>query len=235
MTKTFQSRQKVKIGLVTIGQSPREDIVSEMRNILGGNIEILQSGALDGLTRLEINRLQPRKTEFPLLTRLNDGTSVIVGKKKIVPLLNQRIADLEHIGTVLIALLCTEEFEGLISKQPLVLPWNIMQQTIDAIHPAGKLGILIPMEEQQQAMQKKWGKTGVKFILEPVNPYEDRTQLKKRLMKLCEEVELVVLDCFGYNSKFQNQIYSISKKPVILPQTIVAEYIKGMIIGSDKK
>jgi hypothetical protein len=33
---------KTKVGLVTIGQSPREDVVGEIRKILGPGIEIIQ-------------------------------------------------------------------------------------------------------------------------------------------------------------------------------------------------
>ena len=37
-----------KIGMITVGQSPRDDIVPAMSRILGPGIEILQKGALDG-------------------------------------------------------------------------------------------------------------------------------------------------------------------------------------------
>ena len=47
------------IGLVTIGQSPRSDVVPDMAAILGPAVEIREAGALDGLARSEIDALAP--------------------------------------------------------------------------------------------------------------------------------------------------------------------------------
>ena len=40
-----------KVGLITVGQAPRSDVVPDMAAILGGGVEIVEAGALDGLTR----------------------------------------------------------------------------------------------------------------------------------------------------------------------------------------
>ena len=49
-----------KVGLITVGQSPRSDVVPDMAAILGGDVEILEAGALDGLSREQIAPLAPR-------------------------------------------------------------------------------------------------------------------------------------------------------------------------------
>ena len=36
-----------KIGILTIGQSPRPDVVGEFSRVLGGEYEIIEKGALD--------------------------------------------------------------------------------------------------------------------------------------------------------------------------------------------
>ena len=38
------------IGIVTIGQTPREDVVEEMKSFFGEGINILERGVLDGLS-----------------------------------------------------------------------------------------------------------------------------------------------------------------------------------------
>ena len=48
-----------KVGLITVGQSPRSDVVPDMAAILGGDVEILEAGALDGLSREQIAPLAP--------------------------------------------------------------------------------------------------------------------------------------------------------------------------------
>ena len=47
---------KKKIGAITIGQSPRIDVIPEMQEILGENVIILEAGALDGLTKKDIEK-----------------------------------------------------------------------------------------------------------------------------------------------------------------------------------
>lgn len=42
------------IGMVTIGQSPRDDLHEEICNELDEKFQIVQAGALDGLQREEI-------------------------------------------------------------------------------------------------------------------------------------------------------------------------------------
>ena len=49
------------IGMITIGQSPRVDVVPEIREILGDGIEVLEAGALDGLSLEEVKGFSPRK------------------------------------------------------------------------------------------------------------------------------------------------------------------------------
>ena len=71
-----------KVGLITVGQSPRSDVVPDMAAILGGDVEILEAGALDGLSREQIAPLAPEGDDEILVTRLADGSSVFVGKRR---------------------------------------------------------------------------------------------------------------------------------------------------------
>ena len=45
------------VGLVTIGQSPRPDIVPDMAAIIGPGVDIREAGALDGLSRADVEAL----------------------------------------------------------------------------------------------------------------------------------------------------------------------------------
>ena len=57
-----------KIGAITVGQTPRTDLIPEIAPILGDSIEIIQMGGLDGLTKEEIQTMTPapgERTEAP--------------------------------------------------------------------------------------------------------------------------------------------------------------------------
>lgn len=49
-----------RVGMITVGQSPRDDIVPNMSQVLGANIEVFENGALDGLSMEEIRSLAPK-------------------------------------------------------------------------------------------------------------------------------------------------------------------------------
>ena len=58
-----EERDMTKVGLITVGQSPRSDVVPDMAAILGGDVEIVEAGALDGLEpRADRARSPPRAT-----------------------------------------------------------------------------------------------------------------------------------------------------------------------------
>ena len=110
------------IGLVTIGQSPRVDVVPEMAAVMGPGVEVREAGALDGLSGAEIAALAPTGDDEILVTRLADGTSVFLGKQKIVGHVEARIAALEREGVTVTALLCTGAFPPLRATRALIQP-----------------------------------------------------------------------------------------------------------------
>jgi len=48
-----------KLGLITIGQSPRTDVTPDLIPIFGPDIQLCQAGALDGMTAQEIAAFAP--------------------------------------------------------------------------------------------------------------------------------------------------------------------------------
>lgn len=216
-----------KIGLIAIGQSPREDIISEMKKILGSGIKIIERGALDDLTREEIFGLKPVSREYPLITRLKDSTTVIVSKQKIIPLVQKQITILEKQNVELISLLCTENFRGLKSSKLLLLPAKILISTVSAMTPRGKILILVPLSAQKRQAHKKWRKTGLKIqceVLSPAYTVDEFIKVRERMKKL--NVDLIVADCFGYDKKLQARLRQITNTPVIIPRILMAQTIK---------
>ena len=83
---------------MTIGQSPRPDVVPDMAAVIGPGAEIREGGALDGLSRAEIDALAPQGDDEILVSRLRDGAPVFLGRQRIEGLLEARIAALEREG-----------------------------------------------------------------------------------------------------------------------------------------
>src|SRR5438105_15754697 len=100
------------LGLVTIGQAPRDDVVASMFGARPPD-GLVQAGALDELRPDEIAALTPGSTDVLLVSRLRDGTEVTLGKPKLLPLLEGAIGRCESAGAELVCVLCTGEFPPL--------------------------------------------------------------------------------------------------------------------------
>ena len=63
----------MKIGALTIGQSPRNDLIPEIEAFFKG-AEIIQLGALDGLSKEQIADLAPSGDDEILVSKLKDDS-----------------------------------------------------------------------------------------------------------------------------------------------------------------
>ncbi len=213
-----------KIGAITIGQSPRTDVIPEMQEIFGENVNILEAGALDGLTKEEIEEFKPGENDYVLVSRLNDGSHVKFGKSYIIPRLQNCINNLEKSGVELIIVICTGYFGNVLtSRVPLIYPQKILYSLVPNLAVNKRIGVIVPEEEQIDQMGKKWEEAGLEVKAVSGSPYKGTEEIKKAAEKLKDEnVDIIVLDCIGYNRRMKQEVEKIVKKPVVLSRTMVA-------------
>ena len=136
---------KMKVGAITIGQSPRADVVQELLPLMGEQVELIQAGALDGLTREDIQAFAPGPEDYTLISRLRDGSSVMFAERHILPQLQQCIDRLEEQGVNLILFLCTGDFPAVFhSKVPLIFPCKVLNGLVSALSNRGKIAVVVP-------------------------------------------------------------------------------------------
>jgi protein AroM len=217
----------MKIGMVTIGQSPRNDVITEIRGILGP-VEIVESGCLDELTKEQIETLKPKEGEPFLVTLLRDGSSVQVSREKATNLLEQRIKEFENKDITLIVLLCTGDFPNLKSKKLMIEPGKLIRKIVQGmLTKEKKLGVIIPSSEQIGQTKKKWG--DVNPVVAVASPYENPEQIQQAAKTLLtKNVDLTVLDCIGYTRQMKQKVKEITGKPVILACTVIARVTREL-------
>ncbi len=217
----------MKIGMITVGQSPRNDVITEIRGILGP-VEIVESGCLDELTEEQIESLKPKEGEPFLVTLLRDGSSVQVSKEKTTNLLQQRIKELENEDVTLIVLLCTGDFTNLKSRKLIIEPGRLIRKIVQGmLTEEKKLGVIIPSSEQIEQTKKKWG--AVDPVVAVTSPYENPEQIQQAAKTLLtKNVDLTVLDCIGYTRQMKQKVKEITGKPVILSRTVIARVLREL-------
>jgi protein AroM len=94
------------MAFVTIGQSPRLDMVPEMYADLP-RVDVIERGALDGLSEAEIAALAPVDGAKSLVTRLVDGREVVLDHARTEARLAAVLEELDGEDMDAVVVLCT--------------------------------------------------------------------------------------------------------------------------------
>jgi protein AroM len=217
------------VGLITIGQSPRVDMVPEMIGWLGP-VRPLEKGALDGLTAEQIEQLSPTNGDCALVTRLRDGSSATIAEHHILPRLQAAISDLEREGSEAVILLCTGEFPRFEHTRPLLTSERLLVNGVKAIAQGARVGIICPLPEQIETTKKKWASLSDDLYVAASSPYGDLADLRRAASEVGElGVEYVVLDCMGYTQEMKEMVREEAGVPVLLARSIVARLASEVV------
>ena len=224
----------IKIGAITVGQSPRTDLMPDMEKIFMDSIEVIQMGGLDGLSREEIETFTPTGPEdHVLVSRLCDGTSVTFGESHVLPRMQECIYKLEAQGAALILFLCTGEFpDDFKSNVPLIFPNNILNAVVPAAMPGCRLAVFTPSADQVEQVTNKWLRASAGAVqVIPVSPYNGLEPVLEAAASLIhtDEIDMIVMDCIGYTVEMKEKVHAMTRKPVVLPRTLVARMVNELV------
>jgi len=219
-----------KIGAITIGQSPRNDIIPDLKKLIGLEKSIEVYGILDKLGMEEIKSLAPGRKDNVLMTRLRDGESVALGYDSVVKWIRECLTDLRIKGFEIIALLCTCHFSELEEEKGLVHTSKLIEEKIRKMIKKGRLGVLIPSSKQILQTKKRWRRPGVQVMVASASPYGKKEEVISAARSLVDQrVDLIVLDCIGYNLSLYERLKKTFSIPMILPLELLAQGLKNLI------
>ncbi|HPF86127.1 MAG TPA: AroM family protein [Aminivibrio sp.] len=222
---------KKVIGTVTIGQSPRTDVIPDVASILGPDIEIREAGALDGLSPEIIASFAPQEGDYVLVTRLADGTSVQVAEQHITPRIHEKIAEHFTDGIPVVLLLCTGEFPDFETGGLLIRPQKVLFNAVAAVAKGMRIGILTPSPEQVDQSENRWGSLSPFVRAVPSSPYVNSMEAARTAAEELKEwkAEITVLDCIGYTLAIRSLVREITDRPALLARGVAASMVKELI------
>jgi protein AroM len=218
-----------RASFLTIGESPRPDVLDEMRPWWdGASLDIEEHGALDGLRREEIERLRPKEGEKGLVSRLHDGTEVLLDPEWTHHRIQALVRELDHRGGIdLFVILCTGRFHGLAPRGVLIAAGPVVDHGLAAIaESASTIGVLLPNESQVASF---WCEPAGShpFVLSHASPYSgDRWDAAAREL---EPTDVVVMHCMGYTEAMRQKVAEKVKKPVLLARRMVAAAVAQVL------
>ncbi len=223
------------IGVLTIGQSPRPDGLSQdIQAVLGPSMRVVERGALDGLAESEIRALAPQAGDYQLITLLRDGRSVHLSKRVILQRLQTQIGELEeHEGVDATLLMCTGQFPVFGHQKPLLLPQAALYGAVTGIAAGGRIGALIPLETQREQARRTWRDLGVADVeVVAASPYgEDPAATVAAASAAAREAgaQALFMDCFGYDLAMKAAARQAFGGPVVLARSLAARLLMEMV------
>ncbi len=214
------------LGVVTIGQSPRADLTGELAAYLPAGTRVLERGALDDLTSSAIAALAPHADEDTLTSRLRGGESVVLDRRRLVPLLEGAVFALEREGAKLNLLVCTGTFPPIRHRQPLLDAERLLVSGVSAVvHGSGPLGVVVPLAAQHDVLSKRWQRAlGAPVLVEAADPYADGAAeaVPAAACRLADQgARIAVLDCMGYTETSRDAAGARAGIPVLLARSVV--------------
>jgi protein AroM len=219
-----------RMGVVVIGQSPRSTIAAEIAAVLSPDITIELRGALDGMSREQIDAIPPKDGADALFTLLPNGGNVRISKKAVEGRANAQLARFKQEGIDVVMLACTGKFPNLAPEGLVILPSAVLHRLVEAVLPKGRLGVFSPLPEQTALIDKKWQRDGVEVVGVTLQPGSDDPTVDSAARAMAEkQPDLVVMDCMSYSSANKVRVRQSYSGPVILAIAAAARVVEELV------
>ncbi len=215
-----------RAALLTIGQTPRTDLVPELRSWLTRPVAIEERGALDGMSAGDIAALAPAATDDCLVSRLSSGDEVTLTADWVHERMAELCAEAVSDGFDITVLLCTGRFprwdvDGLVLEAQRIVDAGLVAM---AGH-VSSIGVLVP--HARQIGQIIIEIPGTRVAWSHATPYP-----AARLEAAAEDLataDLIVMHCIGYSDAMRAQMAKLTGKPVLLARRMVAAAIDQLL------
>jgi protein AroM len=224
---TATTQRPVRIGFATIGQAPRSDTVPAIVAALGQPVEVVEAGALDGLSDAEIAKLGAREGEYTFATRLADGRQVVVGKSAAEHRLAPVLERMDGQGLDLVVALCAGTSLPALKNTLLIEPQRVVDGITAALAAScRRIGIVVPLQQQVARFHME-GEVKAEVRVTHASPYEgDRFFEAGRELADCD---LVVMHCMGYTPAMRAKLAAGAGVPTVSAPELLAGVLRQLI------
>ncbi|MEN9762492.1 MAG: hypothetical protein RI906_2318 [Pseudomonadota bacterium] len=219
-----------KLGIATIGQSPRADIAALFAAFVPKGTEVCLRGCMDGLSDDDIARRPPESGDDTLYTRLRGDVDVKLSKRHVIERAPGVIKALRDDGCQAIVFACTGDFPPMPGDENVLFPSRVLNGLSQALLPRGRLGLLIPLPEQAAKLSAKWERTGLSIQTEALRPSAGLDEARAAAARLAAgKPDLVVMDCMGYKPDMKAAVQSAVPVPTLLAITATGRVLAEML------
>jgi protein AroM len=218
------------LSVATIGQAPRDDISALFAAEAPAGTRVVLRGCLDGLSEQEIAGRAPIDGDDTLYTLLKGERDIKISKQAVAARAGETIAALRRDGAAVIVFACTGEFPPFPGDVGVVFPSRVLNALANALLPAGRLGILIPLPEQARKLTAKWARPGLEVVAEPLIPSAPEGEIAAAAELLAaRRPDLVAMDCMGYAPATKAIVKRVCRVPTLLAITAAERVVREVL------
>jgi protein AroM len=224
------------IGLATIAEAPREDVVPDIAGLLPGDVRIVERGNLNGLTPDEIAALAPAPGEVGIVARLAGGGETLLSHGKILPRMQRLVDELvRDEGADLVVVLCGADWSALRCPVPLVNPGRLFPAVVSALAHGRRLGVIKPSAGQVAQESERYQRLGIEAVVTSASPYVGGARLDLA-RRAAEELrgagcDLIWMTCIGMDEPLREVVAEVTGKPVILARSLLGR-VAGELVAA---
>jgi protein AroM len=223
-----------KIGFATIAESPRDDVVPAMLELLPSNVVAVERGCLDGRSADENAALGPSDGEVGIVARLKNGGSTLLSHSKILPIMQEKVAELVNDeGAELVVILCGADWSAVKSERLIVNPGRVFPGVVGSLAYGRRLGIIKPSGGQIEQERARYASLGIDATVTAASPYagDERLTLAADAAKLIHDAgcDLVWMTCIGMDVAMRDTVAEITGKPTMLAQALLARVVAELL------
>lgn len=223
------STTPLRIGTLTIGQAPRNDLLPLMPQYASSRVTFYHKGALDGLTHAAITRHFGARGDTLLTTRCLDGSCVRVSHSAIEEALKTKLRELEALRCKIIFLFSNASFRRLQPRYArLIQPKDVLPHWAYQTLGQQKVGILAtaPAAPQSTFIQGRHAPLNATFSY--ANPYFDshETFLTQAQRLVDAGAQAIFLDGLGYLYQHRRWCLEVAHCPIYTSVALLTDFIE---------
>ncbi|HYM69900.1 MAG TPA: AroM family protein [bacterium] len=222
-----------RIGMVTVGQAPRDDLVPAMQAMFTHAADVLQAGALDGLSPDQIRRLGPEPGEPGIAARLLDGSETLLSRAKIFPRVQACADRLRADGAEFLVILCGADWSAIRSDVLVVNPGRVFPAIVSALAEGRRLGVIKPSAGQIEEAGRQFAERGIDSVVTAASPYTGVRRLedvRRAAVQLrAANVSLVWMTCVGMDEPMREIVRETVGVPVLLARSVLSRVVDELL------